>query len=103
MLTRTPISSPGPPALTPATISRKESGAVLEAPAVPARAVDGREELVAEVAVAVLCTSTNAKPALRLPRSAADEVVDQTGDLVVGEQGTSRPQLEFGVEARGCR
>src|SRR5262249_9370572 len=84
--------------LDPLDDGAEEPGAVLEAAAVTPGAIDGREELVAEVAVAVLDVDEGVARRVRLPRG-ADEVGDESVDLVVGQHVGGGPEAEWGVEA----
>ena len=77
----------------------QEPRPILDRPAVAPRPVDGREKLVAEIAVAVLHIHEGeaGPPGLR---RGADEVVDEPGDLVVGEDVGRLVRPEPAVEHR---
>ena len=76
---------PGTAARMPSATAKQEARAVLEAAAVAALAVARAQQLVAEVAVAVLDVDELKPDGVGAPRG-VDEVVDEAVEVVVGHQ-----------------
>ena len=83
----------------------QEAGAILEAAAVTSGTTPGAEELVAEVAVAVLDIDPAEAGLLREARR-RDEILDEAGDLVVVEEDVVARDAELAIQqgggGRGC-
>ena len=81
-----------------------EARAVFEAAAEPSRALARAEQLVAEIAVAVLDVDES-EPGFSGQRCGRDEVVDHAADLIVGQHAdrTRKPAIEDGVRHGGQR
>ena len=83
----------------------QEAGAVLEAAAIAPGATPGAEELVAEIAVAVLDIDPGEAGLLRQARR-RDEILDEAGDLVVVEEDVvvvdAELRIQQGVAVEGA-
>ncbi len=77
----------------------KEPRSILKAAAKPPRSIDGREEFVAKITVAMLDIDKCESSPLGEPRR-ANEIVDQTRDLVVRKDGPVIGDVKTSVEIR---